>query len=571
MKLVHSSPGGAAREPWDFQRFVKTVLFFNEPPSVDKVLKGLVSAFQGTKPPAPAAAPIMQLPLVAAKASAGHAVSVPVDGIIMVTGATGGVGKRVVEVLLASGKHVRALARDVSKARALLSSLPVAPGGKLDLVGADITQKATLLPEYFVGVRAVVSCTAVKVAPKEADVDRAKYFQGITFYDPQIVGDTPQTVELIGIQNLLAAVKGELGTESGEFLLRGDGTGQAWGPLDDVVMGGVSTSAISVQQGAGEGGQPTMVFSGNVSVNNSGGFASVRTRNFEPPVNGAPYEGLELRLKGDGQRYKFIIRDDSNWDGVAHTLSFDTQPDVWQTVRLRFADFVPVFRAKTVPNGTRLNPRTINSVQLMLSKFEYDGRLNPSFRAGAFQLPLACIRTCLPAALVPRFVHLSSAGVTRPNRPGIDVNVEPPAVRMNDELGGILTYKLAGEDAVRESGIPFAVVRPCALTEEPLGAPLLMDQGDVIKGKIARQEVAELCAVLLSNTAAADTTFEIKSTVPFSQPWQMDSPPARDWSAFLSEAGLRQKVTGRTLDGVYTGKEPEDAAKARPQAVASKV
>lgn len=53
----------------------------------------------------------------------------------------------------------------------------MAPGGRLELVGADITQKATLLPEYFAGVRAVVSCTAVKVAPKEADVDRAKYFQ----------------------------------------------------------------------------------------------------------------------------------------------------------------------------------------------------------------------------------------------------------------------------------------------------------------------------------------------------------------------------------------------------------
>ena len=35
-----------------------------------------------------------------------------------------------------------------------------------------------------------------------------------------------------------------------------------------------------------------------------------------------------------------------------------------------------------------------------------------------------------------------AAGVTRPNRPGIDVNVEPPAVRMNDALGGILTFKL---------------------------------------------------------------------------------------------------------------------------------
>ncbi len=27
-------------------------------------------------------------------------------------------------------------------------------------------------------------------------------------------------------------------------------------------------------------------------------------------------------------------------------------------------------------------------------------------------------------------------------RPGIDLSQEPPAVRMNDELGGILTYKL---------------------------------------------------------------------------------------------------------------------------------
>lgn len=38
-------------------------------------------------------------------------------------------------------------------------------------------------------------------------------------------------------------------------------------------------------------------------------------------------------------------------------------------------------------------------------------------------------------------VYLGS-GVTRPNRPGIDVDAEPPAVKMNDQLGGILTYKL---------------------------------------------------------------------------------------------------------------------------------
>eukprot|EP00958_Prasinococcus_capsulatus_P000323 scaffold28_cov515-Prasinococcus_capsulatus_cf.AAC.10 len=44
----------------------------------------------------------------------------------------------------------------------------------------------------------------------------------------------------------------------------------------------------------------------------------------------------------------------------------------------------------------------------------------------------------------PKYVHVSSGGVTRWNRPGIDVSQEPPAVGMNEALGGILTYKLEG-------------------------------------------------------------------------------------------------------------------------------
>lgn len=41
-----------------------------------------------------------------------------------------------------------------------------------------------------------------------------------------------------------------------------------------------------------------------------------------------------------------------------------------------------------------------------------------------------------------RFVHVSSAGVTRPERPGLDLSKQPPAVRLNKELGFILTFKL---------------------------------------------------------------------------------------------------------------------------------
>ena len=59
-------------------------------------------------------------------------------------------------------------------------------------------------------------------------------------------------------------------------------------------------------------------------------------------------------------------------------------------------------------------------------------------------------------------------------------------MRMNAELGGLLTWKLAGEEAIRRSGLPHAIVRPVALTEEPAGAELEIEQGDNIKGKISR-------------------------------------------------------------------------------------
>lgn len=61
----------------------------------------------------------------------------------------------------------------------LQAGLTAAPGGVLELVAADISQAATLTPGMFKDVRQLMSCTAVKVVPKEGDtVDRAKYMQG---------------------------------------------------------------------------------------------------------------------------------------------------------------------------------------------------------------------------------------------------------------------------------------------------------------------------------------------------------------------------------------------------------
>jgi hypothetical protein len=160
---------------------------------------------------------------------------------------------------------------------------------------------------------------------------------------------------------------------------------QLWGALDDVVMGGVSASGLRpLTNGA--------LFTGNVSTSNSGGFVSIRTKNLQPPLDLSGYAGIELRLKGDGNRYKFFLRSDDRWDGLGYAYSFNTVADEWMTVRIPFADLIPVRRAKTVPGEAAINRHQIYAFQLMLSKFEYDGALNPHFQAGVFKLELETIR-----------------------------------------------------------------------------------------------------------------------------------------------------------------------------------
>lgn len=70
---------------------------------------------------------------------------------------------------------------------------------------------------------------------------------------------------------------------------------------------------------------------------------------------------------------------------------------------LPFSEFIPTFRAKTMRDGSKLNPASVCSVQLMLSKFEYDGELNPHFKSGPMQLPIEAIRTYLKEPVTPRY------------------------------------------------------------------------------------------------------------------------------------------------------------------------
>ncbi|MEM8722650.1 MAG: CIA30 family protein [Cyanobacteria bacterium P01_G01_bin.39] len=420
-----------------------------------------------------------------------------INMVILVVGATGGVGKRVTQKLRSQNYHVRALVRDGARAKQML--------GDVELFEADLTIPETLKPEMMQGVSKVICCTGTKVQPVEGDTPtREKYYQGIKFYMPKVV-DTPELVEYEGMKNLLQVVAKHLPAATEKILFDFANPNadlkEIWGAVDDVVMGGVSQSQIRL-------GTDQAYFSGVVSTDNNGGFASVRTRNFTQPIDLSDYEGIEIRVVGDGKRYKFITRCEGKWDGIGYCYSFDTVYNFPTTIRIPFKDLIPVFRAKTVKEASQFDAAKVFSLQLMLSKFEYDGELNPKFEAGSFQLGIEYIKAYGSQAQ-PQFIHISSAGVTRPNRPGINLEEEPPAVRMNDQLGGILTWKLKGEEVIRSSGMTYTIVRPCALTEKPGDKVLYAEQGDNLRGQVSRDAIADLCIEAMHLPDAVNKTFEV--------------------------------------------------------------
>ncbi len=153
-----------------------------------------------------------------------------------------------------------------------------------------------------------------------------------------------------------------------------------WQIVNDDVMGGVSTSSFRITNGLA-------VFRGEVSLENNGGFASVRTLPVRLEEGAA--SGFVLRVRGDGRRYKFTARMDKSFDGPLYQCAFPTQRGEWQEIHLQLEDFVPTFRGRVLSGEATLDVRKLTSVGFLISDQQ----------AGAFQLEIAWIAT---SQVVPR-------------------------------------------------------------------------------------------------------------------------------------------------------------------------
>lgn len=135
---------------------------------------------------------------------------------------------------------------------------------------------------------------------------------------------------------------------------------KGWQTVLDGVMGGLSTGRVA----AGEGG--TLRFSGELSLENNGGFSQIRTAVPEGTFAGAT--GLTLRVKGDGRTYQCDIRSSRlRLMAGGYQRTFKTTAGDWIEVEIPFDECVANSFGQRIRNAPALDPASIESVGITLA------------------------------------------------------------------------------------------------------------------------------------------------------------------------------------------------------------
>jgi len=129
-----------------------------------------------------------------------------------------------------------------------------------------------------------------------------------------------------------------------------------WRSVNDGVMGGLSAGGM-VQSDQG------LTFKGTISLENNGGFSSVRRLVDEDLSNAT---AVRIEVRGDGREYQFRIRQDTGFDGVAWRAVFPSSAE-WQQIEIAFDDFTPVFRGGQVPQAGPVVPSAVRQVGFLLA------------------------------------------------------------------------------------------------------------------------------------------------------------------------------------------------------------
>jgi monofunctional biosynthetic peptidoglycan transglycosylase len=161
---------------------------------------------------------------------------------------------------------------------------------------------------------------------------------------------------------LLVCLLGQIATQEALRPLldfTGPDTAQNWQAVNDGVMGGVSDGRFRIAP------DKTLEFFGTLSLENNGGFASVRTKPMDLDIKAG--DTIVARVKGDGREYVLNIYTKSRRMAFSYRAPLPTTKDEWTEVRVPLADFIPTAFGRRVQGMGPVEPDQINGLGFMLS------------------------------------------------------------------------------------------------------------------------------------------------------------------------------------------------------------
>ncbi|MEO1514492.1 MAG: CIA30 family protein [Bacteroidota bacterium] len=146
--------------------------------------------------------------------------------------------------------------------------------------------------------------------------------------------------------------------------------GDDWRALNDGVMGGLSQGTVSFSN-------ESLIFKGAVSLENNGGFASVRSPYQTMDLSG--FKKIKIRCKATGQNFAFTMENYQRWYMPYYKKSIDIPQGEWTTVEIELRDF------DTYRVGQNMGEKPSDE---MLAKVIRLGFVNTGKKSGDFQLEI---------------------------------------------------------------------------------------------------------------------------------------------------------------------------------------
>lgn len=132
-----------------------------------------------------------------------------------------------------------------------------------------------------------------------------------------------------------------------------------WQAVNDGVMGGASDGRFRIT------GRRTMEFYGTLSLENNGGFASVRSLPGKPGLEAG--DTLAVRVRGDGREYQLNLYTAERRTAFSYRAPVRTRAGEWNEVRIPLGSFVATSFGEVVRGAGPVDPAAVTSVGFLLA------------------------------------------------------------------------------------------------------------------------------------------------------------------------------------------------------------